>query len=362
MQKNRRIFLKLMAQAMTYLVIAGKVKGSTLKKNINYFVSCTSEKAGYGQAALVVRTPPSEVLILNTANSKIKKIGLDFFGHIVSSYSADADKLFVFEQYGTRGAVLDFKKQKLQNYISAEPNTTFMGHCEFLNSENLIITTEFDHKLQKGQIAIRNSADQKINKIVFTEGKFPHDCCMDPDTGHLIVINAGQPSNVVFIDLKKFQVVKKINLLDGDKGFYSHFARSEDGYLFCVARRGEGRPNLIDPKGEMVVFENPNVGQNGILSVKFIKNNPFVMCCLPEANMVRVWNYKTKKIAQDFNIESARGIIESKLEDGSYEYFVTSEGASGLVKIIFKGEIISKVDADVNFKTNGSHSSFFKKA
>lgn len=325
------------------------------KKN-NFLLICDTPTPEYGKSSDFVVTSPGSIQIYDTKNNTTKKIAIDFFGHTLTCNPNTTNIVASFEQYGSRGVLADIKEANILKKIKAKKENTFMGHCAFIPEKKWLVTTEHNHLKKQGEIVMRDQTTLEEIKTLTIKGKKPHDCRYIAKSKTIMVTNGAKPSSFEIIDIETGVLVKKINLIDQEKSGHSHFDISEDGWIVAAPRNGNAAVNLISPDFKTYSLEHPKTAEPGILSLSFLPRTEFIIATYPEANLVQIWNYKTKKIFDTLNLPSPKGVIyEINLNKNKSTALVSLEAEQKLKRIIF-GEKHATIDKqDISFGGSGSH-------
>lgn len=317
----------------------------------------SAPKSAYGKSSAFSISEPGSIEVLQLASGLVKSIPLEFFGHTLSQNSQKKDQIATFEQYGSRGALIDLKTQKILAAVKCKKTNTFMGHAEFISEMNCWTTTEHNHEKNQGEVTIRDSNTLEAISSINTNGGKPHDCRYLAKQKQLVVINAAT-ANIVTLDLDKKFVTKNIPLKPSETKQYSHFDITADGWIFAAARKGTGKPNLIDPNGLIETLLTEDQAYPGILSIAFIKHTNLVAATSPENDTVEVWNYRTKELKCTIKVKEPRGIMVDHDSTQSSPTIVVSLGKEKLLKKIklnSQGQNPIITEAHHGFGGTGSH-------
>lgn len=330
-----------------------KINKTSIEKSEKFLI-CDAPEGAYGNSNEFVVSDAGSVQIYDLATQKNSQIPLDFFGHTLTFNPDESHIVASFEQYGMRGALIDLKKQKVLKTIKAEAANTFMGHVVFLPGKKQLLTTEHNHTKDQGEIVVRDAVTLKPLRSFRSYGKKPHDCRLDQSGETIIVANAARESSLVYINIADGKLLGKLSLVDKDKAMHSHFEISNDGWIIVGPRRNEARVNLVSPQREIFTLEHPKTTKPGVLSLAFIPQTELVVGTYPEANIVQIWNYKTRKVVESVSLPTPKGVLfDVHSKSTNPELYISLEYGKSLKKITIENNVKAIV-TDANFKFGGT--------
>ncbi|MBY0554273.1 DUF1513 domain-containing protein [bacterium] len=358
---TRRNFLISLATTIILSRVSAGTKKKTAKKIKNEkhekLIILNAPYGAYGNSNQFVVSDPGSLRSFDLVNKKMTEVPITFFGHTAAHDPENPDLVVTFEQYGMRGALIDLKSKKVLQTVNTAKGNTFMGHAVFLKGQNQILTTEHNHSQTRGEIVVRNAKTLEEVRRFSSNGIKPHDCALAENDKVLIVANAGRKSNISYIEVATGKVISKIQLIDDDKGPFSHFEISKDGWMIVGPRRDTARVNLVSPEKEVFTLDHPKTNKPGVLSLAFIDSTDLVLATYPEANLVQIWNYKTKKVFDTLSFPTPKGVIvdmNSTAENPSV--YISLENEKTLKKIVIEnGKKAKIVSTDFDFGGTGSH-------
>lgn len=377
---SRRQFLKMTALSALImaggpvaerLLRAGQVQAAPLNVSggaREYLLLCNTEIAPPAPRKYAPR--PGTLNAMDIGSGEVFSVPVPFFGHIAIQNPAQPEQVVLFEQWGTRSALIDIKDRKLLNVASTDYGKTFLGHAVFTEDGSLLVDTEENKAQTQGFLVLRDTTHMNVVETITSYGVAPHECRSLDQGKTLMVANAGhghETPNVSWVDVKSGKLLHQVEIPASDV-LYAHLNISHDGWMCVVGtnsvyskKKSFDLVTFISPDGKVLPPKLPEPVaaklRNEALSIAFLGNSGLVAVTLPSDNLLLIFDYKTQMLVQAMGLPAPNGILyDTHKPDDEADMIVSLSGTRKMVEIVGKKNTPTVIESiETEFGGNGLH-------
>lgn len=380
--QSRRDILKLMATTSLLVgaapiahrlgqsrFVADALAGDGPATGTEYILLCDADSSAEVRS-YTGQSHPGTIKRFDVAAGEVASIDVPLFGHIVNQNPFRPEQVVAFEKWGTLGALVDIKEQKLLTVIEARPNSTFFGHSVLFDGGRVIAATEQDLNGDRGALVLRSVPDMKVIGELASYGNGPHECRSHDHGKTIMVANSGRgksAANVSWVDSASGKLLRKIEFPE-QKILYSHLDVSFDGWV-CVSG-GHLSSDNSEVRRTMVAFISPNGHvsfptmptdieeklKEEALSIAFLGTSGLVAVTVPSSDLVLLMDYKKHLLIEALSFAAPKGIIPRVEGEKDPSFIVSLYHRRKLLSVGMQAgghPVVNKVAA--GFGGNGSH-------
>lgn len=371
---SRRNFLKLSAASAAYWALFRNAVATDLFAGEadaglrEYLLLADSEVDVVANSGI---SHPGTIKILDVQAGETASIDLPLFGHIVNQNPKHLTQAVTFEKWGSQGALIDIKDQKILSLIDAKTNAIFFGHSTFSPDGNILVCTEQDKDGTKGTLVLREMSNFKIVGELPSYGRSPHECRSFDGGKTIVVANTGagqETANVSWVDYQSGKLLRKV-AFPANRALFSHLDISYDGWM-CVSAGSisddeHSRPHklivFISPEGKVFWPHIPKELKKRIkgeaLSIAFLGRSGFAAVTVPLTNLLLIMDYKKQSVVGVIQMDMPKGVLPVSNQSGHDRELLVSLGRSRqLLDVNFSNEKGGTIKPYVkDFGGSGSH-------